>query len=117
MSETLEARREDAEKMAASEAAGVIFASRVGTLRDPDNVNGQWRRIREVLGFDWVSTHDFRRSVATRLDEAGLSPRIGADVLGNAKVSLNSDVYMARSRVYKIAADALALPRVAESVE
>ncbi|MDH6283200.1 integrase [Prescottella agglutinans] len=115
--EALRARQEDAEKMAASVSADVIFASRIGTLRDPDNLNGQWRRIRDVLGFDWVSTHDFRRSVATRLDEAGLSPRIGADVLGHAKVSMTSDVYMARSRVHKIAADALALPRVAESVE
>ncbi|MBP2211109.1 integrase [Rhodococcus ruber] len=113
----LEARKADPEKRAASASAGVIFASGVGTLRDPDNLAGQWRRVRGVLGFDWVGTHTFRRTVATLLDEAGLSARVGADVLGHAKVSMTQDSYHGRRRVHAAAAEALALPNLTASGE
>lgn len=39
----------------------------------------------------------FRRTVATRLDEAGLSARAIADHLGHAKPSMTQDVYMGRN--------------------
>lgn len=110
--EALESRKRDPVRMELSEAAGVIFASDVGTLRDADNLAGQWRRIREALGFGWVASHTFRKSVATRLDEAGLSVRITADMLGHRRISTTTDIYQARRRVHKVAADALALPRV-----
>lgn len=85
----------------------VIFPSSAGTYRDPDNFAGQWRRIRGVLGFDWLGTHGFRKAVATILDEAGLSARIGADHLGHANVSMTQDRYQARKRVHERAAKAL----------
>lgn len=114
--EMLKARRNDLERMAMSDAAGgVIFASLAGTLRDPDNLNGQWRRVRESIGFDRVTSHTFRRTVATRLDEAGLSARVAADMLGHSKVSMAQDVYQARRRIHDIAADALDLPAVSQS--
>jgi integrase len=65
----------------------VIFPSMSGTLRDPDNFAGQWRRRRDELCVPDVSSHSFRKTVATLIDDAGLSARIGADHLGHAKVS------------------------------
>ncbi|BBY62099.1 site-specific integrase [Mycolicibacterium helvum] len=59
----------------------VIFPSTNGTLRDPDNFAGQWRRIRDELGVPDISSHSFRKTVATLIDDAGLSARIGADHL------------------------------------
>lgn len=85
----------------------LIFTSSVGTPRDADNLAGQWRRIRGALGFDWVTAHDFRRTVGTLLDEAGLSPRVGADHLGHAKVSMTQDRYQARGRAHTAAARVL----------
>jgi hypothetical protein len=46
-------------------------------------------------------------TVATLIDDAGLSARIGADHLGHAKVSMTQDRYMSRGRVHHQVADLL----------
>jgi integrase len=80
--------------------AGVIFPSSTGTLRDPDNFGKQWREVRESLGLPDVSSHSFRKTVATLIDDSGLSARIGADQLGHARPSMTQDVYMSRGQVH-----------------
>jgi integrase len=85
----------------------VIFPSTAGTLRDPENFAGQWRAARDELGVPDVSTHSFRKTVATLIDDAGLSARIGADHLGHAKVSMTQDRYMSRGRVHHQVAELL----------
>jgi integrase len=85
----------------------IIFPSTAGTLRDPDNFNRQWRTVRDELGAAGVSTHSFRKTVATLIDDEGLSARIGADQLGHAQVSMTQNVYMARKRVHAQVADLL----------
>jgi integrase len=54
-----------------------------------------------------VTTHSFRKSVATLIDDRGLSARIGADQLGHARPSMTQDRYMARGKVHTHVADAL----------
>jgi integrase len=54
-----------------------------------------------------VSTHSFRKTVAPRIDDEGLSARIGADQLGHAQVSMTQNVYMTRGRVHAQVADLL----------
>jgi integrase len=49
--------------------------------------------------WSWVTSHVFRKTVATRLDEAGFSGRQIADQLGHAKPSMTLDVYMGRKVV------------------
>jgi integrase len=85
----------------------VIFASSSGTLRDPENFNSAWRAVRDDLGMPDVTSHSFRKTVATLIDDAGLSARIGADHLGHAKVSMTQDRYMSRGRVHTQVADLL----------
>jgi len=87
--------------------AGVIFPSSAGTLRDPDNFGKAWREVRDDLGLPEVSSHSFRKTVATLIDDAGLSARIGADQLGHARPSMTQDVHMARGQVHTEVADAL----------
>ena len=41
---------------------------------------------------------NFRKTVATLLDEAGLTARQIADILGHARPSMTQDVYMGRQR-------------------
>jgi integrase len=78
----------------------MIFPSTAGTWRDPDNFDKQWRRVRDDLGVPEVTSHSFRKSVATMIDDAGLSARIGADQLGHARVSMTQDRYMRRGKVH-----------------
>ena len=66
----------------------MIFPSTAGTLRDPDNFNRVWRQVRDEVGASGVSSHSFRKTVATLIDDEGLSARIGADHLGHAHVSM-----------------------------
>jgi integrase len=73
----------------------MIFSSSAGTCRDPDNFDKQWRKVRHGLGVPDVTSHSFRKSVATMIDDAGLSARIGADQLGHAKVSMTQDRHAA----------------------
>jgi integrase len=77
------------------------------TWRDPNNFGREWRRVRDELGVPDVITHSFRKSVATLIDDRGLSARVGADHLGHSKVSMTQDVYMACGKVHTQVADVL----------
>lgn len=85
----------------------IVFPSTAGTWRDPSNFGRDWRRVREELGMLDVTTKSFRRAVATMIDDAGLSARIGADHLGHRKPSMTQDVYMNRGKVHTQVADAI----------
>lgn len=66
-----------------------------------------WRSGREALGVPAVTPYLFRKTVATLIDDGGLSARIGADQLGHSEVSTTQDRYMARGRVHTEVADLL----------
>ena len=57
--------------------------------------------------WSWVTSHIFRKTVATRLDEAGFTPREVADQLGPANPSMTLDVYFGRHVVSAAAAEVL----------
>ncbi|HZW45048.1 MAG TPA: site-specific integrase [Dermatophilaceae bacterium] len=73
-----------------------LFPSPIGHVRDSSNTAADLRRALDDAGFGWVSSHTFRKTVATRLDDAGLSARQIADHLGHAQPSMTMDVYMGR---------------------
>jgi integrase len=83
----------------------VIFTSGTGTLRDPNNYDRAWRRVRDDIKAPDVTGHSFRKTIATIIDDEGFSPRVGADQLGHAKVSMTQDVYMARGGTHPVVAD------------
>jgi integrase len=78
-----------------------------GRLRDPSNTSGDLRTALDRAGFPWATSHTFRKTVATRLDEAGLSARQIADHLGHSWPSLTQDVYLGRGT---------ASPRIAAAI-
>jgi hypothetical protein len=53
--------------------------------------------------------------VATLIDDAGLSARIGADHLGHAEVSMTQDRYMSRGPVQCAAGECLDTNAVADN--
>ncbi|MCW3040020.1 MAG: Site-specific recombinase XerD, partial [Solirubrobacterales bacterium] len=110
----------------------LVFPTPVsGMLRDPTNVSTDLRQlldgfeceacggsgVRQVPGgrptrctegpWSWVTSHTFRKTVATRLDEAGFTPRQVADQLGHANPSMTLDVYFGRQVVSAEAARVL----------
>lgn len=97
--EALRVLGEDRKLRTAADTAVGFPAAAARNLRDPSNTAGDLREVLDMLGFDWVTSHVFRKTVATRLDEAGLTPRQIADQLGHAKPSMTQDVYMGRKVV------------------
>jgi integrase len=74
----------------------VVFTAPLGGLRDPSNTQADLRVIFAAAGYPWVTSHVYRKTVATLMDEAGLSARAAADQLGHAKVSMTQDNYFGR---------------------
>ncbi|WP_244210580.1 site-specific integrase [Amycolatopsis kentuckyensis] len=87
--------------------ASPIFASTTGTLRDPNNVLRVLREIRGSDDFLWLTSHNFRKTTATALDDAGVPTRLIADYLGHLRVSMTQDTYPGRKTVDPITAQAL----------
>ena len=59
------------------------------------------------FGVPDVTTHSFRKTVATRVDDEGLSTRIGAHHLGHTDVSMTHDRYMTQGRIHTQVVDLL----------
>lgn len=94
---------------------GPVFPSSEGTWRDPSNTGRQFRAARERAGFDWLTTHAFRKTAATVMDEGGLTAREIADHIGHSRISMTQDVYMGRRVATDRAVSALAAAEVWES--
>ena len=73
-----------------------VFPDSLGGFRDPANTR---RGIREARGEDalaWITSHNFRKTVATLLDSGDFTAREIAHQLGHARPSMTQDVYMGR---------------------
>jgi len=60
----------------------VVFPSAVGSLREQTTVHRQWRGARKRAGFDWVTFHSFRKTVATVIGLGSLQD--AADQMGHS---------------------------------
>lgn len=88
--------------------AGVVFPTVLGRERDPRGAAREWAAARERLELpDGYTFHAFRKTVATALDQAGLSARDVAEYLGHANPALTQTVYMSKTVGGRRAADAL----------
>ena len=94
-------------RAARGEAVELVFPSANGHLRDPRNTSRGLANARERIGFPALTSHSFRKGIASALDAAGLSARAIADHLGHTNPSLTQDVYMTKSAGSVKAAHAL----------
>ncbi len=82
-----------------------------GFQLDPDGsfkLGPRGSRLRCDQGpWSWVTSHVFRKTVATRRDEAGFTPCRVADQLGHANPSMTLDVYFGRHVVSAAAGQVL----------
>lgn len=85
-----------------------VFGTIDAGFREPRNV-GRWlAEARTKAGMEWVTSHAWRKTTASVLDDSGLTARLIADQLGHSRVSMTQDVYLGRG-----AAD----PRVVAALE
>ena len=62
---------------------GPLFPGWRGGMLDPSNTIHRVREAFDACGYEWVTSHAFRKTVATILDEAGVPLTAIADQLGN----------------------------------
>lgn len=75
--------------------AGVVAQIlQAGGLRDPSTMLKMVRQASTSAGFEGVTSHQLRKTVATLTEEAYLSARAAADQPGHSKTSLTADFYM-----------------------
>ena len=86
---------------------GLVFPTALGNLRDPRNTARDWANARTRLDLPAYTFHSFRKTVATALDQAGLSARDIAEYLGHADPSLTMGTYMSKTVGGTRASDAL----------
>ena len=84
-----------------------VFPDVRGGFRDPANVRRAFREARGKEALAWITSHTFRKTAATILDEAALSARLVADQLGHSRTSMTQDFYLGRRAVDSQAATAL----------
>lgn len=97
------------ERMASLGLVGaMVFPSATGTLRDPSAFRAQWRKAAGAIGFEWVTPHTFRKTVADRIDkEAGLSS--ASKYLGHSTEAVTAAHYVERVRAAEDMTAALAV--------
>lgn len=76
-------------------------------LHDPSNTERELRLRRQIIGFPKITTHSLRKTVATALDQSGMSARAIAEYLGHKNPSMTQDKYMAQNTGGKNAAKSL----------
>lgn len=74
---------------------GAVFVTRNGTWKTPNNVRRQWRDARAGTGFEWVTPHVFRKTVATLIDDQ-VDSAVAAKVLGHASDQVTKRYYIAK---------------------
>lgn len=76
-----------------------IFPNSRGGYLNASNLNNRyWIPFRDRAGYAWLTFHALRKTVGTLLDEAGLTARQIADVLGHSHPSMTLNNYMGRGQ-------------------
>ncbi len=75
-----------------------VFSTRNGTWHQVVNIERRWRQIRKDTGFEWVTPHTFRKTVATLISEA-TSSELASRQLGHSSSQVTRDHYIAKPQV------------------
>lgn len=96
-------------KLAAGD--GPIFPSLSGEWVDPSNTSGRLKEALDKGGFDWVTSHVWRKTVTKLLIDAGLSVQQVADLLGNT-VKVVEEYYRPKATLITEGAEALQVIKI-----
>ncbi|WP_281272947.1 tyrosine-type recombinase/integrase [Streptomyces reniochalinae] len=70
----------------------LVFASRIGTPLEPDNLRRSWHPLRERLGLH-TRFHDLRYSAVTLLLDLGVPPHIVRQIVGHSDIGVTMKIY------------------------
>jgi len=73
-----------------------IFPSGTGTFRSPNNFRRAWLAAIDGTGYEWVTPHTFRRTVATHLDRERSTDDAAAQ-LGHSDTAVTKAHYIAKA--------------------
>ena len=72
---------------------GMVFASRVGTPIEPDNLSRSWYAVRKVLGDPPPRFHDLRHTCVSLLLAEGAPPHIVQQIVGHSAIDVTMTIY------------------------
>ncbi|MCX7748266.1 MAG: site-specific integrase [Clostridia bacterium] len=72
----------------------MVFATKTGNYLNPRNAERSFVRIATKIGFDDCNFHSLRHTYATRLFEVGIPVNVVSKLLGHAKTSITTDIYI-----------------------
>lgn len=73
--------------------SGMVFASRVGTPMEPDNLRRSWYRVRAVLPEPRPRFHDLRHTFVTLLLTEGAPPHVVQQIAGHSAIDVTMTIY------------------------
>lgn len=72
----------------------MVFATRTGNYLNPRNVERSFVRLTIKAGTENCNFHSLRHTYATRLFEIGISVNVVSKLLGHAKASITTSIYI-----------------------
>ena len=72
---------------------GLIVATDIGTLWDPDNARKALRPVVAAIGAPGVSFHGLRHAAATLLLEEGVPVKVASELLGHSSTRVTEGIY------------------------
>ena len=72
---------------------GLVFASEVGSVIEPRNLNRTLNGLIAKAGVRRIRFHDLRHTCATLLLAQGVSARVVMDILGHSQIALTLNLY------------------------
>lgn len=88
--------RQAADRLKAGDAwheTGMIFASTIGTLFEPRNVNRAFLLALEKAGLPRIRVHDLRHTAISQMIAAGTPVTTAQKVAGHSRLSTTADIY------------------------
>lgn len=71
----------------------MVFASRIGTPIEPDNLSRSWYQVRKVLGDPAPRFHDLRHTCVSLLLADGAPPHVVQQIVGHSAIDVTMTIY------------------------
>jgi integrase len=72
----------------------LVFCTKTNNYLSPRNVERSFVRIADMAGIDGCNFHSLRHTYSTRMFELGVPVNVVSKLLGHAKTSITSDIYI-----------------------
>ena len=71
----------------------MVFATRIGTPIEPDNLSRSWYLVRKALGEPPPRFHDLRHTCVSLLLAEGAPPHVVQQIVGHSAIDVTMTIY------------------------